>query len=128
MHDKAPGRDRDEVLERCLDPVLGLDGVERNVLRDVVASGDADEVADRGLIGRFGKMHGNVPSPARTFKGGDCCLALEKAFGEEIDDAPGGLLAADGEAGAMRGGGGGHWKTTRKTGKQTGRGREGPCI
>ena len=30
--------------------------------------------------------------------------------------------SADGEAGAMRGWGGGHWKTTRKTGKQTGRG------
>src|SRR5260370_23692560 len=110
VHDEAPGRDRHEILERSLDPVPGFDRVERNVLRDLVAGGEADQLADRGLIGRIGEMHDDVPPPAWAFKRRYRGLSLEKAFGQEIDDVLGGLLAADGEAGAVggRGEGGGH--------------------
>ena len=36
---------------------------KRDGLRDLVAGGDADQLADRGLIGRFGEMHGDIPAP-----------------------------------------------------------------
>ena len=55
-------------------------------------------------------MHGDVPAPAGPLERGDRGLALEKALGQEIDHALGGMFVADGEAGAVGGGGegGGH--------------------
>ena len=97
VHDESPGADRDQFFERRLDPVPGFHRVEGDGLRDLVACGDADELADRGLIGRLGKMHVDAPAPAGSLERGDRGLALEKAFGEEIDHAPGGLFVADGE-------------------------------
>src|ERR1019366_3660293 len=87
------------------DPVLRFHRVEGDILRDVAASGDADQFADRRLIGRLGKMHDDVPAPVRTLKRGDGRLALKKNLGQEIDDTPCRLFAADREgraAGAWR--------------------------
>ena len=56
------------------------------VLRDLVAGREADQIADRGLIRRIGEMHGDVPAPVGPLERGDRGLALEKAFGQEIDD------------------------------------------
>ncbi len=50
-------------------------------------------------------MHGDVPAPAGAFERGDRGLALEKALGQEVDDALGDDFVADGKAGAMGGGG-----------------------
>src|SRR3984957_5865510 len=100
MHDEAPCAHGYQFLERGLDPVLGLDSVERNVPRHVIAGGKTYEFADRGLFGWFGEMHGDAPAPVRALKRRDRGLALEKALGQEIDHALGGLFAADGEAGA----------------------------
>ena len=44
VHDEAPGADRDQFLERGLDPVLGLDRVERDAPRGLVAGGDGRPV------------------------------------------------------------------------------------
>ena len=57
MHDETPGRDRHQVFQAGLDPVFGLDRVERDRLRDLLAGGMADEFADQRLIGRVGEMH-----------------------------------------------------------------------
>ena len=70
----------------------------------LVAGGEADEFADRRLIGRLGEMHRDVPASVRPLERGDRGLALEKALGQEIDDALGGRLAADGKGGAVGGG------------------------
>ena len=91
VHDEAPGADRDQFFQRRLDPVFGFDGVEGDVGRDLAAGGKADQLADRGLIGRIGKMHGDVPAPAGALERGDRGLALEKALGQEIDHALGGV-------------------------------------
>ena len=56
------------------------------------------------LIGRLGEMQGDVPAPSRPLERRDRGLALEKALGQHIDDAPGGLFVADGKAGAVGGG------------------------
>src|ERR1700722_17183830 len=116
MHDEAPGADRDELLQRRLDPVLGLDGVEAYGQRDIVAGGDGDQFADRDWIGRLRKMHGDAPAPAGPLERGDRGVALEKALGQAIDHAPGGRFAADRETGAVGAGGegGGH----RRSGNQ----------
>ena len=103
MDHEAPGRDGDEIFEGRLDPVLGLNDVKGDVPRHVVAGGDADEVADRSLVRRLGEMHDDVPASGGTFKRRYRRLALEKAFGQEIDDALGGLFAADRKAGTVGG-------------------------
>ena len=87
VHDEASGGDGHEVFQRGLDPVLGLDGIEGDRLRDVVAGGEADQVADRSLIGLLGEMHRDVPDAVRPLERGDRGLALEKALGQEIDEA-----------------------------------------
>ena len=110
VHDEAPGADRDQLFERRLDPVLGFHGVEGDVLRDLVAGGETDQLADRDLIRRLGKMHGDVPAPAGPLERGDRGLALEKALGQEIDHALGGCSSPMAKARAVGGGGegGGH--------------------
>src|SRR5260370_23053475 len=109
VHDETPGADGHEFFKRSLDPVLGFHPVKGDVHRDVVAGGDADQVADLCLIGCFGKMHGDTPAPVGSFVRGNGGLALKKALGQEIDDAPRGLCAADREGRAAGAGGeGGH--------------------
>ena len=66
------------------------------------------EFADQRLIGRLGKMHRDVPSAIRPFERGDRGLALKKNFGQDIDDAFGGVLVTDGKADAVRRGDGSH--------------------
>src|SRR5580704_7595149 len=78
MHDEATRAHRNQFLERGLDPVLGLDGVEADVLRVVVAGGEADQLADRTLIRRLGEMHGDVPASVGALERRDRGLALEK--------------------------------------------------
>src|SRR5258708_32880885 len=97
MHNEAPRPDRDQLLQRRVDPVLGFHRVEDDLLRDLAAGSETYEFADRGLIGRLGKMHGDVPAPAGTLERGDRGLALEKTLGQEIDHAPRGLFVADRE-------------------------------
>src|SRR5882762_10243149 len=97
VHDESPRADGDEFLKGGLDPILGLHCVKGDVPRDVIAGGDADEFADRGLIGRLGEMHGDAPASVRSFERGDGGLALKKTLGQEIDDAPRRLFAANGE-------------------------------
>src|SRR5258708_15780954 len=103
VDDEAPGADRYELIERRLDPVFCLDGIESDVPRDLIAGRETDEFADRTLIGRLGKMHGDIPAPPKTLECGDRGLALKKTLGQEIDDAFRGLFAADREAGAVGG-------------------------
>ena len=112
VHDEAPGRDRDQIFERCLDPVLGLDDVEADTLCDFLAGGSGDEPAHPRLIRRVGKMQCDVPTPVRPLVPGDSGLALKKDFGKHIDDQFGGMFVANREAGTVGGGGGGHWETT----------------
>ena len=57
VHDEASGRYGDEVFEAGLDPVLGLDRVEDDALRDISAGGIGDEFAQQRLIGRLGEVH-----------------------------------------------------------------------
>src|SRR5216684_6862766 len=112
VHDETPGADGHEFFKRSLDPVLGFHRVEGDVRRDVVAGGDADEVADLCLIGCIRKMHGDVPAPVGSFERGDGGLALKKALVQAIDDAPRALLAADREGSAAGAGGeGGHQRS-----------------
>ena len=109
VHDEAPGAHRHQFFQRGLDPILGFHGVERDALRHLVAGGEADQFADRSLVGRLGKMHGDVPAPVGPLERGDRGLALEKALVEQIDHALGGLLVADGKGRAVGAGGeGGH--------------------
>ena len=108
MHDESPRAHRHQFLKRGLDPVPGLDGIERDVQRDVVAGGKTYEFANRVLIGRLCEMHVNAPAPVRALERRDRGLVLKKAFGQEIGYALGGLFAADGEAGAVGGGRKGH--------------------
>ena len=68
----------------------------------------ADEFAHQRLIGRLGKMHRDVPSAVRPLERGDRGLALEKNFGQDIDDTFGGVLVTDCKAGAVRRGDGSH--------------------
>ncbi len=112
VHDETPGRDRNEILEAGLDPVPGLDGVEGDAPGDLVAGGVGHELAHQRLIRRVGKMHGDVPAPVRPLERGDGGLALEKDFGQDVDDAFGGVFVADREAGAVGGRSGSHWGTT----------------
>ena len=95
MHDEAPGRDRDEILEAGLDPILGLDRVEGDVPAISSPAAMADEFAHQRLIRRFGEMHGDVPASVRPLERGERGLALEEDFGQEIDDALCGLFVAD---------------------------------
>jgi hypothetical protein len=88
---------RNQFLERRLDPILRLHRVEGDVLCDAVAGGDADEFADLCLIGRLRKMHGDVPAPVRPLERGDRGLPLKKTLGQEIEDAPRGPFVADRE-------------------------------
>ena len=105
---EAPGRHGDEVFEAGLDPILGLDRVEGDALCNFPTSGIGHEFADQRLIGRLGKMHRDVPSAIRPFERGDRGLAFKENFGQCIDDAFGGVLVTDGEAGAVRRGDGSH--------------------
>src|ERR1700716_4317890 len=115
VHDETPRTDAYGFFKRSLDPILGFHRIERYVLCDVAAGGDADEVADRGLIGCFHKMHGDVPAPVGSFERGNGGLALKKALGQAIDDAPRGLFAADREGRAA--GAGGEWGGHQRSGK-----------
>ena len=53
-------------------------------------------------------MHGDVPAAVRPFERRDRGLALKENFGEQIDNALGGLFVADRKAGAVGGGDGSH--------------------
>ena len=90
VDDEAPGRHGHEVFEAGLDPILGLDGVEANALRNFPTRGIGHEFADQRLIGRLGKMHRDVPSAIRPLERGDRGLDSKKNFGQCIDDAFGG--------------------------------------
>ena len=95
--------DRHEVFEAGLDPVLGLDGVEGDALCDVVAGGEADQFADRGLIGCIVEMQADVPAPVRAFERRDGGLAFIETFVQQIDHPPRGSFVADGESRAAGG-------------------------
>lgn len=49
---KPPGANRDQISKRRLDPILCLDRVEADVLRDLVPGGEADQTADCALVCR----------------------------------------------------------------------------
>ena len=53
-------------------------------------------------------MHRDVPSAVRPFERRDRGLALKKNFGQDIDDALGGMLVADRKADAVRSSDGSH--------------------
>src|SRR5215469_12325625 len=105
MHDKAPGRDRHQVLQTSLDPVLGLDGVEDDALADLLARGITHELADQRLIRRLGKMHRHIPTAVRPLERGDRRFALEEDLGQHSDHAFGGMLSADRKGDAVGSGG-----------------------
>ena len=102
VHDEAAGAHRHQLLQRGLDPILGFNGVERDVLR-ATSSPAARPTSSRieASIGRLGKMHGDVPAPVGPLERRDRRLTLEKAFVQQIDHAPRGLLMADGKRRAM---------------------------
>src|SRR4029450_5590881 len=89
----------------------------RDVLRCVIAGGDGDKLADRALVRRLRKMHGDVPAPVGTPERGDRGLALEKTLGQQINHAPRALLVADREAGTVGAGGSGgsHYRSREST-------------
>ena len=95
MHDKAPRRHRHEVFQARLDPVLGLDRVEGDGLRDLLARRIGHELAEQRLVRRLGKMHRDIPAPVRPLERRHRRLALEKDLGQQIDHALGGMLVAD---------------------------------
>ena len=101
MDDEAAGMHGNQILQRGLDPVLGFDDVEGGRARGLLARGERDQIADRGLIGRFRKMHGDVPAPGRARESRDGGFVLSEAFGQQIRDAPGGSFIADRERGAV---------------------------
>src|ERR1035441_9254237 len=119
VHDEAARAHRHQLLERGLDPILGFHRVESDALRDLAAGGNANEFADRSLIGRLGKMHGNVPAPVGPLERGDCGLAHKKALVQQIDHVLRGLLVADGKGRAVGDGGegGGHQRTVKAKGE-----------
>ena len=57
VHDEASGRDRDEVVETGLDPILGLDRIEIDRLGDVRTGRAGHEFAHQRLVRWVGKMH-----------------------------------------------------------------------
>src|ERR1700752_2386080 len=101
MNDEASGMNRHQLVERGPDPVPGLDGIEANGSRPLVARGGRDQLADRGLIGRVRKIERHVPVSAGPLKGSDRGFALVEAFRQKIGDAAGSLLVADGKRGAV---------------------------
>ena len=113
MHDKAAGGDRDQIFEAGLDPVLGLDGVEGDVLCDVSPAA-RPPIRGSGLIGRIGKMHGDVPAPVRPLERGDRGLAFEENFGQESTTRLAARSSPMAKLARWRRGDGGHWRTWRK--------------
>ena len=107
VHDELAGADRDQICKARLDPVPGLDRVERDRPRHLRPGRIADQPADPRLVGWFGEMHGDIPAPVRPLERGDRGLALEKTLGEPIDHPFCGRFAADRECRAVGAGGGG---------------------
>ena len=115
VYDKTPGGDGNEIFEAGLDPVLGFDGVEDDGLRGIAAGRACHQLAHQRLVGRFGKMHSDVPAPVRPLERSDGGLAFKENFREDVDDTFGCVLVANREAGAMGRRRGCHWETRRKS-------------
>ena len=60
MHHEAAGAHRGEAFQAGLDPVPGLDGVERDRRRRAVG-GERHQLAHRGLIRRRGEIQRDIP-------------------------------------------------------------------
>ena len=105
----------------------GLDGAIVMHFDAELAATSAQDFIERILVGRFGKMHGDVPAAARLLEGGNRGLAFEEDFGKDVDNAFGSLLVADGKAGAIaagsKGGGAHPGCLTQLAAKETSDGR-----
>ena len=111
VDNEAPGRYGDEVFEAGLDLIPGLDCIEHDALGEVRSCRIGHEFADQWQIRRLGKMRRDVPLAVRPFERGNRGLALEKNFGQGVDDGSRCLLVTDGKADAIRGGRGYHRRT-----------------
>ena len=91
VHDEAPGAHRRQFFQRRLDPVPGLPAMSKAIC--CAASPPAARPTSSRievLVGWFGKMHGNAPTPVGPLKRGDSGLTLEKPLvGQHIDHALG---------------------------------------
>ena len=100
---EAAGGHRDQIFQGRLDPVLGFDDVENDAAGGLSPGGAGHEFAHQRLVGRIGKMRGDVPDPIRPLERGDRGLPFKKYFSQDIDGAFGGGFVPDRKAGAVGG-------------------------
>ena len=100
MDDKAPGMNRHQLVERRLDPVLGLHRVELDGACGLVTGGERDQVADRDLFGASAKCMVTSQRPLGPSKAATAA-SPSRGLRSEIGDTARGKFVADRKAGAV---------------------------